>query len=218
MTTDLDPDRTLALAYVKARLRPAVEALWRLDVSLGTVLSSGRDPMISQIRLAWWRESLEKLDQGHPPAEPVLRALATHVVPYGIGGKELSQLEEGWAVLLSPEPLGSEDLQAYARARGGLLFRFSARLLGDAVSDMASAGECWALVDLARHSGESEAGAALEAASERNLPSNWPSRLRPLGMLAVLARRDLDAGQREMERPGAPARMFRMLRHRLTGR
>ncbi len=60
---NLDPDRTLALSYVPAKARPALEALWRLDATLGAVLSTGREPLISQIKLAWWRDSLEKLDR-----------------------------------------------------------------------------------------------------------------------------------------------------------
>jgi hypothetical protein len=41
--------------------------------------------------------------------------------------------------------------------------------------------------------------------------------LRPLGMLAVLAERDLKRGPARWEEPGAPPRAARMLRHRLTG-
>src|SRR3546814_1595731 len=79
--TPLDPDRTLALSYVPAKHRPAVEALWRLDAALGAVLAGGREPLIGQIKLVWWRDALEKLDRERAPAEPVLRAVAEHVVP-----------------------------------------------------------------------------------------------------------------------------------------
>src|SRR3546814_17220372 len=61
--TPLDPDRTLALYYVPAKHRPAVEALWRLDAALGAVLAGGREPLIGQIKLVWWRAALEKLDR-----------------------------------------------------------------------------------------------------------------------------------------------------------
>ena len=67
----------------RRRARPRVEALWRLDVTLGAVLATGREPMVSRIRLAWWREALERLDREPPPAEPVLQALAAHVLPAG---------------------------------------------------------------------------------------------------------------------------------------
>lgn len=217
----LDPDRTLALAYVPAARRAAVEALWRLDAALASVLSTGREPLISQIRLAWWRESLEKLDAAPAPAEPVLKALAAHVLPAGVTGAELAAMEAGWAVLLSPDPLGAVDLELYAAARGGLLFRCSAHLLGAGRGSAAleAAGGVWALVDLARHSASAEdADAAVLMARAAPPPERWPPQLRPLGMLAALARRDAEPGRARWEEQGAPRRMLRMLRHRLTGR
>ena len=190
-----------------------MEALWRLDVTLGSTLAAGRDPMASLLRLAWWREALERLDGEEPPPEPVLQALAAHVIPR-IGGAELAAMEEGWSALVSVEGLDS-----YAAARGGLLFGFTARLLGEPGFPVAQAGALWALADLARRSARpEEAGAALAAAAAARLDRRrWPRSLRPLGMLAVLARRDVERGLARRERPGAPARMLRMLRHRLTG-
>ena len=215
----LDPDRTLALAYVPARHRPAVEALWRLDAALASVLSTGKEPLISQIRLAWWREALEKLDSESAPSEPVLRALAAHVVPAGVTGAELSAMEAGWAMLLSAEPLSEADLALYASARGGLLFRYTARLLGEPAPSPAveAGGAAWALIDLARHSTDAADAEAAAVAARAAQPSRWPARLRPLGMLAALARRDADPERPRWEPQGAPGRMLRMLRHRLTG-
>ncbi|MEA3010038.1 MAG: hypothetical protein QOJ91_1730 [Sphingomonadales bacterium] len=217
MTVDLDPDRLLALSYVPARRRAAVGALWRLDSALAAALTGGREPLISRIKLAWWREALEKLDREPAPAEPVLEALAEHVLPAGVSGAELAGMEEGWAILASPETLTPDELAAYARARGALLFRFTARLLGESETAK-EAGEAWALVDLARHCGAAaDSDVALAAARQRPLRRRWPARLRPLGMLAVLAARDLDPGRPPFETRGAPARMWRMLRHRISG-
>jgi phytoene synthase len=216
----LDPDRTLALAYVPAARRAAVEALWRLDAALASVLSTGKEPLISQIRLAWWRESLEKLDTDRAPQEPVLQALAEHVVTAGISGAELSAMEAGWAVLLSAEPLSEADLELYASARGGLLFRYTARLLGEPApgAGIEAGGGAWALIDLARHSTDAPDAEAAAEAARRIEPYRWPARLRPLGMLAVLARRDAEPGRPRWEPQGAPRRMLRMMRHRLTGK
>lgn len=216
--TPLDPDRTLALSYVPAARRSALGALWRLDAALGAVLAGGREPMISRIKLAWWRDSLEKLDREKAPAEPMLQEVAAEVLPNGIRGVELSELEAGWTVLLSQDPLTPAELNQYAAGRGALLFRYSARLLGGHLSDeQARGGEAWALADLARHSNNTDAEAALMAARDRGEGGRWPSRLRPLGMLASLAVRDAGRGLAEVEPQGSPARMARMLRHRLTG-
>lgn len=219
---DLDPDRTLALSYVPARERPALEALWRLDAALGAVVAAGREPLISQIKLAWWRDSLEKLDRECAPAEPALEAAARNILPRGVSGAELSGMEEAWTLLLTPEALSQADLDDYASARGALLFTFTARLLGGAADPtLGKAGESWALADLARHSANApDRDAALAAARARvpDHPRLWPARLRPLGMLAALARRDAEWGGEAPEPQGSPRRMLRMLGHRLTGR
>lgn len=216
MTPDLDPDRNLALSYVPAAQRPALEALWRLDAALGAVLGGGREPMISRIKLAWWREALERLDRELPPAEPIMRALAASVLPAGITGAELAALADGWEVLLSPEPLTAMELGHYAAGRGGLLFAYSGRLLGG--TPASGAGERWALVDLARHSANApDAEAALALARAQPPTERWPVALRPLGMLAALASRDAQPGRPQWETPGAPRRMLRMLRFRLSG-
>ena len=209
---DLDPDRTLALAYVPAAARPAVAALWRLDVAFGAILATGTQPLISQMRLAWWREALERLDHAPPPAEPVLQALSAHILPR-VTGTELAAMEEGWLMLLSEAPLNEGELGRYAAMRGGLLFAYTARLLGGPDFPVARAGEAWVLADLARHS---------RRVDELKTPPpdpkiKWPGPLRPLGMLAVLANRDLKRLGQVPEKQGSPARVIRMIRHRISG-
>lgn len=213
MTRDLDPDRRLALAYVPARIRPAIEALWRLDVTFAAILAGGGDRAIGRIRLAWWREALARLDEAPPPPEPVLRGIAAHLLVAGIAGAELAAMEEGWTILLAERPLAAAELDDYAALRGGTLFRLSARLLGDPGFPVEEPGKLWALADLARHNRSAEE--VRVAAPESS--ARWPPALRPLGMLAMLARRDVRRGAKPWERQGNPARMLRMVRHRLTG-
>lgn len=214
---ELDPERALALAYVPAVKRPALEALWRLDAAFASVLATGSEPMVTRIRLAWWREALERLDREAPPAQPLLRAIAAHILPAGVAGAELSSMAEGWDAIVGGEAPDAAALDRHATERGAGLFRLSARLLaGDA--DVDAAGEAWALVDLARHSTDrAEAAAAMAAAGARKRTSaRWPAILRPLGMLAALADRDLRTGF--PERRGAPGRIIRMIRYRIFGR
>jgi phytoene synthase len=203
---------------VPAKRRAAVGALWRLDAALGNALAGGREPLISQIKLAWWRQALEKLDSEAAPREPALAAAQAHLLPAGLSGAELAEMERGWAALLSPDPLSAGNLAGYASARGGLLFRYSARLLGGEFRAVEALGEAWALIDLARHSGNApDREAALAAARDRRTVGRCPARLRPLGMLAALAARDAERDRPQWEERGSPRRMWRMLRHRLTG-
>ena len=210
---DLDPERRLALAYVPAAIRPALEALWRLDAAFAAILATGTQALVSQMRLAWWREALERLDSAPAPAEPLLQALAAHVLPT-VSGAELAALEEGWLILLADAPLAEEELADYAALRGGLLFRYSARLLGDSAFPVDRAGALWALADLARHSRRSDEVKTPPPESQ----VKWPRKLRMLGMLAMLAKRDLEKLGRKQEKQGSPARILRMVWHRLSGK
>lgn len=218
----LDPERRLALSYVQGSGKGALEVLWRLDAAFAQLLSNSTQPIAIQMKLAWWREALIALDTRPAPAEPLLQAVKDHLLPAGLSGTELAELANGWEALVAHETLSSADFLTYSSSRGGALFHFSARLLGcDPIVGLEAAGVGWALVDLARHSSKAgEAKAAAEAAAPHlaEAPRHWPSRLRSLGMLAALARRDANAGGERLEPQASPGRMLRMLAHRLTGR
>jgi phytoene synthase len=171
------------------------------------------------MKLAWWREALIALDERDAPAEPLLHAVKQLLLPTDITGTALAGLVDGWEQLLAEETLGTDHLAAYADARGGTLFRLSAKVLGrEPLAGLEAAGAGWALIDLSRHSSKAEeADAALEQARVKfaQAPRTWPARLRALGMLAVLASRDAVSGPGT---PGSPGRLLRMLVHRITGR
>jgi phytoene synthase len=201
----LNPDVQLALGSAPEAARPALDALWALDEALGKVLATGREPMVSRIRLAWWREALERLDREPPPKEPVLQGASSHLLPAGVTGADLAAMEEGWLAILGDDPIEQEALDLYAARRGGVLFTLGARLLGGLTDGVDAAGEAWALTDLARHSTEPhDVEAALAAARQRRPPKRWSRALRPLGMLSVLADRDRSRASNELEPPGAP--------------
>jgi 15-cis-phytoene synthase len=216
-----DPERALVLAYAPARARAALAALWRLDERLGGVVAAAREPMIGAIRLAWWREALEALDHAPPPPEPLLVEIAATLLPEGISGKALAEIEAGWAALLQSDPPDDDAIENHGRLRGWPLFFLAARLLAGAGCEQAGrAGEGWALADLGSRLSDPAAAAranARAAAVLRELTGfRWPAALRPLGALAMLARQDATSPQ--ARRQGSPARLARIMFHRLTGR
>lgn len=208
-----DPERALVLAYAPAEARPALAALWQLDERFGSVVGTTAEGMIGRIRLAWWREALEALDGGTIPPEPLLAEIAATILPRGISGAELAEMEPGWSALLDSPP----DLTRHAQRRGGLLFTLAARILAADAPQVESAGEGWALADLAhRLSDPADRQKARLMAARRLAPGpRWPRRLRPLGALARLARDDAAS---ETRAQGSPRRVLRILAHRLTGR
>lgn len=218
-----DPERRLATAYAARADRAALSALWALDETLAGLLGGTSEPMIGQMRLTWWHEALCGLDRGVVPDQPLLRGLADSVIGRGIAGTTLAAMIDGWEVLLDPDPIDDAALLVHADQRGTALFGAIGSVLGCGPGDsLAEAGRGWALIDLGLHLRDAAARARCFALAEPALikatRSRWSRRGRPIGMLAVLAIRDLRAGPGARRRQGAPARVMRMMWHAACGR
>lgn len=222
MTRGNDPERALVLSYAPSEGRDGMAALLALDDTLGQILRTTREPVVGQMRLTWWYEALTRLDSAPPPAEPVLRGLASDVIPRGVTGTRLAEMIDAWEVLLNPDTPDDATLEVYA-GRGIVLFGAIGTVLGAAPADpVAPAGRGWALADLARHVEEDAVAerAAFLARSGLTVATNsrWSGKARALGAMAHLARFDLDEPRGAAVRRGAPRRIARLVWHRLTGR
>lgn len=205
------PDIQLAIGYAR-RGQAGVAALFALDDRLGEIVASARDPMMGQMRLTWWREALAALDTKPPPAEPILRGLAEHVLPQGVTGKALGAITDAWEALLE-DPIGVAAIERHA-GRGKALFETLGVVIGSRDPAVADAGQGWALADLAGHVSDpalTETAARMARLHlDRALGHRWSRSGRTLGALALLARQDLDGTN--------PARrIVRLIGLRLTG-
>jgi len=186
--------------------------LWNLDLALADVVATTSEPALGAIRLAWWRERLEDLDQGAVPAEPRLSAIARQLLGRGISGKELSRLEDAWLPLLEPFPWGEAQIEGL-RLRGRILFGIGARLLGGNKEGAAGVGALWSLVDGALHCSDADTREYLLSEARRSVSDvRWrmPRGLRPLTVLAALSAHDV-LGRGPIGRVGVA------LAHRLRG-
>lgn len=215
--TSFAPERDLILTYAPAPGRAALAALLMLDEALAALLRTTREPAIGQIRLAWWREALERLDGAPPPAEPVLQAVAAS----GLKGSALTPIVHGWEVLIEAERLDAAALARFGEGRGTLFLR-AGEAMGAGGDPLREAGQGWALADLARHLAPPEEAAAARALAGPLLDTatrvRWSANGRALGAMALLARRDLRLPAGQPAPVGAPGRVARLLWHRLTGR
>ncbi len=197
-------DRDLVRLYWPTELRPAFDALFAIDDALGDVVASSTQPALGAIRLAWWRDALERLDTGPPPPEPRLQAVATELLSRGVSGVDLASIAEGWSALF--DEVRSTDAIA---ARGEALFAAGATLLRSDDLQVATAGRYFTLVDVARR------GLAPVLAVEIK-PLRVRRALRPLTALARLAVRDLRHGE-PFEPEATPGRALALVAHRWTG-
>jgi phytoene synthase len=170
--------------------------------------------MVGQMRLAWWREALVRLDTATPPGEPVLQSLSADVVPVGVTGAMLAELVEGWEPLLGE--IDDAAIAAHASRRGAALFALAGVLLGASDRDpLATAGQGWALADLSINLSNAALADAVSARAESLLAEaggrRWSRSARSLGALALLARTKASGSD-------GVSTVFRLGWHRLTGR
>lgn len=197
--------------------------MFALDAALGNVLRTTREQMLGRIRYAWWRERLQELDEGIVPAEPVLEGAARIVETGRLDGNALAQLVDRWEPLLEDMPWEGEVTGAIF-GRGAFLFGYAGLLLSadlPGIKLAQVAGSLWTGMDFAKHCTDAdERDTIIDVAHdtmEKFGGGPVEMAVRPLTMLGLLARRDLERWP-EIEPQGTPARAWLMIHHRLTGK
>ncbi|HTM95588.1 MAG TPA: hypothetical protein VL100_07210 [Croceibacterium sp.] len=182
----------LALAYAPRRLREVTLGLFALDAHLANLVRKAREPLLTQARLAWWRERLAEPIELRPKGDPLLDLLAS----WREREAALIAVVDGWEHLLD-ESLDAEAIEGFAAGRAAG-FAGLAAVAGEGGSRTSAeqAGRRWALADLAAHLGNAEErDRALDAARASGLhQASLPRALRPLRVLDGLARRSFARG------------------------
>jgi phytoene/squalene synthetase len=126
-----DPDRYFASLFAAPAHRPYLHALYAFNHELARVAENVREPMLGQIRLEWWRETVEGAAKG---------ALRPHDVALGLGAlfadrrvalADFEAVIAARALDSSAEHFaGFTELETYLDATGGGLMRLAAQILG----------------------------------------------------------------------------------------
>lgn len=206
MTSDpmetLPDEVSLALAYSPADKRDALRIFFELDSRLSRIVSATSEPMLGQMRLAWWRDQLGAAPHDRPSGDAVLDGVGAYW-----NGKEsaLVALVDGWEYMLS-EVLDTSAALGFARGRASAFGAIAPDNRPDEVREaLISQAQRWALVDAAVHipDGE-ERETLLNLAREIDTTARFPKELRGLCVLDALSVRSLARGGRPlMEGRGA---------------
>ncbi|OBX20273.1 hypothetical protein A9995_00635 [Erythrobacter sp. QSSC1-22B] len=185
----------IALAWSRGNVRDVLLPLLLLDDRLARILATVREPMLAQMRLAWWRDRLGEARGLRPEGDPVLDAIGLHW-----HGEEtaLVALVDGWEELLGDAPLSETAFQRFAEGKGAA-FAAAGRLTGQAGYPAAAhnAGSLYAFGDCLPRLTDLVERERLRAVASRFQPyrSRLPSALRPLAILGGLGDRVLRRGQ-----------------------
>lgn len=188
LVENLPVAQRLALTYASARTRPATLAVLALDTGLASIIRARREPIATQLRLAWWRDVLGQPAAGWPRGEPVLDALRAWRDPSG-----LAALVVGWEALLS-EALTPEVIAEFVAGRGSAFATLARELGVEPVDNAEEAARIWALADLAANISDGEERAVVVAYGRGLAPPPLSASLRPLAILAGLGAAALRKG------------------------
>lgn len=176
----LPPPLRLAVAYAPASTRVAFALLLLLDERLAQIVAKATEPMIVQLKLAWWRDAFTAQSEQRPKGEPLLSALFDQQRPelLTIAG----ELVDAWEILPSHGEWTDTGLDDFAEKRGDAVFNGYCRLIGLGQS-AAKAGQEWARGDVAVRFGFNPLNQGLA-----DIPLLKGRIFRPLTILTMLSR------------------------------
>lgn len=199
-----DPALLLALAYAPAKARGVFEDLFALERRLADATRQASEPIIAQMKLAWWRDRFAQSPAEWPKGEPLLARLAG----WNADVSRLGVLVDGWERLLEDGPLGVGAIRAFGE--GHVVAWDVASQAASPPPPAAQLGEralCWAFADLAAHcsdprDADSVRGEAVEQGALKQPSGPIPRALRPFAVLGTLGRRSLSSGKPILSGPG----------------
>lgn len=179
MIHELGEAERLAAASAPAALRELYAAVLGLDLVLARIAHAAPEPMLAQLRLAWWRDSCAgAVRSGHPVLEALGECWHTDSGP-------LVALVDAWemAALAGEDIAGSVETLADAR------FAVMAACAGTDQAAGTPAARCWTLVSLADYANQPGVRAGMLAEAQAATLPRLPRSLRPLAVFGGLARR-----------------------------
>jgi len=148
-----DPDRYFTSLFAGGAGHRALVTLYAFNLEIARIRETVSEPMLGQIRLQWWRDTIGEIYAGTPRNHPVAVALCAVIERHEPGRPRFEAMINGREADLEDHPPGTlDDLKSYARATAGELTCLALELLGardePAMEIGYDAGKVWALTGL----------------------------------------------------------------------
>lgn len=196
-TDPFPPEIVLALVHTPVSVRERLRTAFALDRRLAKIVAGTTEPMLGQMRLAWWRDMLGAESAERPLGDQVLDTISMH---WRDDAECLMELVNAWEQMLGAPPLSQDAIQEFGRGRGGI-FVASLNSAGDHLQhgEAFRAGQRWALTDAALNIGNDQERGAFKRVA-KGVPATGTLRApyKGLAILNALAMRSLDKGHQSL--------------------
>ena len=149
-----DRDRYLAVLFAPAGKRKHLFALYAFNIEIGHVAERVREPAMGEIRLQWWRDTIEGKAAGNPAGNPVAHALLDTIERCKLSKPLLLELIDAHGFDLYSDPMASmHQLECYLDETSVTLMRLALKILdGSSDGSMGAtfAGRAFGLMGLLR--------------------------------------------------------------------
>lgn len=126
----LDHERFLTALFAPAEKRPALFALYAFNIELARIRTLVSEPILGDIRLQWWRETVEALYAGVTPGHDLGPALQAAISTHDLPQEALLDLIDARALDLADEPpAGWAMFEDYIDRTSGTVMRLAAQVL-----------------------------------------------------------------------------------------
>ncbi|MBV7260263.1 hypothetical protein [Erythrobacter crassostreae] len=194
---ELPAELAIAIAHTPQKVRGRLTTCFALDQRLARIVAGTTEPILGQMRLAWWRDVLSQPAEERPVGDAVLDAVGAECSGHEAA---LIQMVDAWEVFVVAEKLDQNVATQFAKNRSAPL----SALIGKDHPN--GGGTIWAIADAAsRVSDGEEQGLLIDAGlglAGKNVARS--KELRGIAVLDALALRALKRGGRPlMEGRGA---------------
>lgn len=136
-----DRDRALSLAFAPAETRDDLAALYAFNYEVARVREQVSQPLPGEIRLQWWRDTIEGASPGEATANPVAAALLETIERHELPRDAFDRMLEARIFDLYDDPMPSRNaFEAYAGETASALIMLAGLVLSpDGAGDSADA-------------------------------------------------------------------------------
>ncbi len=149
-----DHDRFMTAIFAPPAVREHLFALYAFNIELAKVREIVSEPLIGQMRLQWWRDTLDRLYAGETVKHEVARPLGAATVAGAVPRAAFDPLIDAREFDLDDDPPANlAALLAYAEGTAAPLLAIALRIAGggsDPAEIAGLAGTGWALTGLLR--------------------------------------------------------------------
>src|ERR671932_2033840 len=132
LVRDGDPDRYFATLFAPADKRPHLFALYAFSREVARIRETVSEALPGEIRLQWWRDTLQGEARGDVRANPVAAALDEAIVAFRLPRQALVDLIDARVFDLYDDPMPTlADLEGYCGETSSALIRVVSLILND---------------------------------------------------------------------------------------